>query len=92
MRFDAAGKFFCCHRATDKADPDYAKKRKEFEEYPGTGGKEPLAVKLADTVGHVRVATNFNCDSRTGYLVLFMQAVSPFSPVVWCAGRTLAIS
>jgi Amt family ammonium transporter len=31
-------------------------------------------VKLADTVGHVRVATNFAWTLNTGYLVLFMQA------------------
>jgi ammonium transporter, Amt family len=36
--------------------------------------KEPLAVKLADSVGHVRVATNFAWTLNTGYLVLFMQA------------------
>src|SRR5262249_22076965 len=33
-----------------------------------------LAVKLADTVGHVRVATNFGWTLKTGYLGLFMQA------------------
>src|SRR5262249_39626413 len=35
---------------------------------------EPLAMKLADPVGHVRIATNFGWTLNTGYLVLFMQA------------------
>src|SRR5262249_30103929 len=36
--------------------------------------KNPLVGKLADSVGHVRVATNFGWTLNTGYLVLFMQA------------------
>ena len=36
--------------------------------------KEPLALKLADAVGHVRIATNTSWTLNTGYLVLFMQA------------------
>src|SRR6185436_11970847 len=59
---------------TDKSDPDYAKKQKEFEEFQAQAAKEPLAVKLADSVGHVRVGTNFGWTLNTGYLVLFMQA------------------
>ena len=35
---------------------------------------EPLAMKLADSVGHLRIATNFGWTLNTGYLVLFMQA------------------
>ncbi len=54
--------------------PDYAKKKKEYEEYKAQAAKEPLAVKLADTVGHDRIAGNFNWTLLTGYLVLFMQA------------------
>ena len=59
---------------TDKADPDYAAKKKAFDEYQAQAAKEPLAVKLADSVGHVRIATNFAWTLNTGYLVLFMQA------------------
>src|SRR5262245_17012641 len=36
--------------------------------------REPLAMKLADAVGHVRVGANFSWTLSTGYLVLFMQA------------------
>jgi Amt family ammonium transporter len=71
---DAAGNPFVVPEPTDKADPDYAAKKKAFDEYQEQAAKEPLAVKLADSVGHVRVATNFGWTLNTGYLVLFMQA------------------
>jgi hypothetical protein len=41
---------------------------------PGSGGQRTARLKLADSVGHVRVATNFAWTLNTGYLVLFMQA------------------
>jgi len=71
---DAAGNSFVVSEPTDKAAPDYADKKKAFDEYQEQASKEPLAVKLADSVGHVRVATNFAWTLNTGYLVLFMQA------------------
>jgi Amt family ammonium transporter len=71
---DAGGNSFVVSEPTDKSDPDYAKKRKDFDEYQAQATKEPLAVKLADAVGHVRIATNFGWTLLTGYLVLFMQA------------------
>jgi hypothetical protein len=54
--------------------PDFAKKQKEFEEFQAQSAKEPLAIRLADSVGHLRVGTNFAWTLNTGYLVLFMQA------------------
>jgi len=71
---DAAGNSFVVSEPTDKAAPDYADKKKAFDEYQAQAAKEPLAVKLADGVGHVRIATNFAWTLNTGYLVLFMQA------------------
>jgi ammonium transporter, Amt family len=71
---DAGGNPFVVTEPTDKKDPDYAAKRKAFDEFQAQAAKEPLAVKLADSVGHVRVATNFGWTLNTGYLVLFMQA------------------
>ncbi len=71
---DAAGNPFVVTEPTDTKDPEYAKKKKEFDEYQAQAEKEPLTVKLADSVGHVRIATNFNWTLVTGYLVLFMQA------------------
>ena len=71
---DAGGNAFVVAEPTDKKAPDYADKKKAFDEYQSQAAKEPLAVKLADTVGHVRIATNFAWTLNTGYLVLFMQA------------------
>ena len=71
---DAGGNAFVVTEPTDKTDPDYATKKKAFDEYQAQAAKEPLAVKLADSVGHVRVATNFAWTLNTGSLVLFMQA------------------
>jgi Amt family ammonium transporter len=71
---DAAGNPFVVPEPTDKTDPDYTQKKKAFDEYQEQAAKEPLAVKLADTAGHVRIATNFGWTLNTGYLVLFMQA------------------
>jgi Amt family ammonium transporter len=70
---DAAGNPFVVSEPTDKNAPDYAAQKKAFDEYQAQVAKEPLAVKLADSVGHVRVATNFAWTLNTGYLVLFMQ-------------------
>jgi len=71
---DAGGNSFVVSEPTDKAAPDYGKKKKDFDEYQAQAAKEPLAAKLADAVGHVRIATNFSWTLLTGYLVLFMQA------------------
>src|SRR5580658_3708339 len=71
---DAAGNPFVVAEPTDKTAPDYAANKKAFDDYQAQVAKEPLAAKLADSVGHVRVATNFAWTLNTGYLVLFMQA------------------
>jgi ammonium transporter, Amt family len=71
---DAGGNSFVVTEPTDKTASDYAQKKKDFDEYQGQVAKEPLAAKLADSVGHVRLATNFAWTLNTGYLVLFMQA------------------
>jgi ammonium transporter, Amt family len=71
---DAAGNSFVVSEPTDKNAPDYAAQLKAYNEYTEQAAKEPLAVKLADSVGHVRIATNFGWTLSTGYLVLFMQA------------------
>jgi Amt family ammonium transporter len=71
---DAGGNSFVVAEPMDKSAPDYADKKKAFDEYQSQVSKEPLAMKLADSVGHVRIATNFAWTLNTGYLVLFMQA------------------
>lgn len=71
---DAAGNPFVVPEPADKTAPDFAKNKKDFDDYQAQAVKEPLATKLADDVGHLRVATNFAWTLNTGYLVLFMQA------------------
>jgi Amt family ammonium transporter len=71
---DAGGNSFVVAAPTDTKAPDYAAKKQAFDEYQAQLAKEPLAGKLADAVGHVRIASNFSWTLLTGYLVLFMQA------------------
>ena len=52
---DAAGNSFVVTEPTDKSAPDYAQKKKAYDEFQAQSAKEPLAVKLADSVGHVRI-------------------------------------
>jgi ammonium transporter, Amt family len=71
---DAGGNSFVVTEPTDKTAPDYAKNKQAFDQYQAQAAKEPLAMKLADNVGHLRISTNFSWTLLTGYLVLFMQA------------------
>ena len=62
----------------DKADAAkvqaHSDAKKAAEDYAAQAKLEPLAVKLADNVGHNRVAINFMWTLFTGFLVMFMQA------------------
>src|SRR5580658_7368959 len=71
---DAAGNPFVVPEPTDRSSPDYAKSKKAFDEFQAQAAREPLALKLADGVGHDRIGSNFSWTLLTGYLVLFMQA------------------
>ena len=71
---DAGGNPLVVAPPTDEKDPAYPEKKKAYEEFQAQSAREPLAIKLADAVGHVRIATNFSWTLLTGYLVLFMQA------------------
>src|SRR5438270_7700884 len=71
---DAGGTPLVVAEPTDKSAPDYEKNKKAFDEFKAQADKEPLAMKLADAVGHVRIGTNASWTLLTGYLVLFMQA------------------
>jgi Amt family ammonium transporter len=70
---DAAGNAFVVPQP-DASDPDYAAKKKAYDDFQAQLAKEPLAGKVADVAGHVRIATNAAWTLNTGYLVLFMQA------------------
>jgi Amt family ammonium transporter len=71
---DAGGNPLVVAPPTDEKDPAYAEKKKAYDEFQAQAAREPLAIKLADAVGHVRIGTNFSWTLLTGYLVLFMQA------------------
>src|SRR5262249_41510204 len=71
---DGAGNSFVVSEPTDSSAPDFAEKKKAYEEFRAAAEGEPLTMKLADSVGHVRIATNTAWTLNTGYLVLFMQA------------------
>jgi ammonium transporter, Amt family len=71
---DAAGNPLVVPEPTDKTAPDYEQSKKAFDDYQAQSAREPIALRLADSVGHMRIATNFSWTLLTGYLVLFMQA------------------
>jgi Amt family ammonium transporter len=71
---DAGGSAFTVAEPTDKSAEDYAQKAADYDQYHAMAEKEPLAVKLSDAVGHLRIAANTSWTLSTGYLVLFMQA------------------
>jgi Amt family ammonium transporter len=71
---DGGGNAFVVTEPPDKTAPGYADGKKASDEFNAQAAKEPLAMKLADTVGHIRIATNAAWTLNTGYLVLFMQA------------------
>jgi Amt family ammonium transporter len=86
--------------ADDKKDPDKVKAfndaKKAADDYAAQAKVEPLAVKLADSVGHNRVAINFEWTLFTGFLVMFMQAGFALVETGLCraknAGHTMAMN
>ncbi|HVY91154.1 MAG TPA: hypothetical protein VHA14_00340, partial [Bryobacteraceae bacterium] len=47
---DAGGSSFVVSEPTDKSAPTYTQSKKDFDDYQAQAAKEPLAVKLADSV------------------------------------------
>ncbi|HZZ20550.1 MAG TPA: ammonium transporter [Opitutaceae bacterium] len=84
----------------DKKDPDkmkaYTDAKKASDDFTKQSAAEPLAVKLADAVGHNRVAINFEWTLFTGFLVMFMQAGFALVETGLCraknAGHTMAMN
>ncbi len=62
----------------DKKDADkvktYDEAKKASDGYAAQAKAEPLAVKLADTVGHNKISINLMWTLLCGFLVMFMQA------------------
>jgi ammonium transporter, Amt family len=86
--------------ADDKKDPDkvkaYNDAKKAYDDFTKQNAAEPLAVKLADAVGHNRVAINFEWTLITGFLVMFMQAGFALVETGLCraknSGHTMAMN
>jgi Amt family ammonium transporter len=86
--------------ADDKKDAAkmkaYDDAKKAADDYASQAKLEPLAVKLADGVGHNRVAINFTWTLVTGFLVMFMQAGFALVETGLCraknAGHTMAMN
>ena len=89
---DAGGNSFILTEPTDKTASDYAKNKKAFDDFQAQAAKEPLAVKLADNVGHLRIATNFSGRCSRDTWCSSCRPALPCSPAGWCARRTPAIS
>jgi ammonium transporter, Amt family len=74
----------------------YTDAKKAYDEYQAEVKIEPLAVKLAGTVGHNRVAINFMWTLITGFIVMFMQAGFAMVETGLCraknAGHTMAMN
>src|ERR1044071_5938025 len=102
---DAGGNTFGVTEPTPLTDEDkkdaakvksYAESKKAYDDYLAQAKVEPLAVKLADSVGHNRVAVNFMWTLITGFLVMFMQAGFAFVETGLCraknAGHTMSMN
>ncbi len=74
----------------------YKDAKKQFDDYTAQSKAEPLAMRLADDVGHNRVAINFMWTLVTGFLVMFMQAGFALVETGLCraknAGHTMAMN
>jgi ammonium transporter, Amt family len=71
--YDAQGTPFMATAPTDASAPDYAERMQAYDEFQAQRAREPLAMKLADAVGHGRLGMNFGWTLSTGFIVLFMQ-------------------
>jgi Amt family ammonium transporter len=63
---------------------------KEKAEFDAQSAKEPLATKLAGSVGHVQASTNLMWVLICGFLVMFMQAGFAMVEVGFCRAKHAA--
>jgi Amt family ammonium transporter len=71
--YDAAGTPFVIAEPADASAPDHAERRRAYDEFQAQGAREPLAMRLADAVGHQRLGINFGWTLSAAFIVLFMQ-------------------
>jgi len=85
---------------SDKQDTNkvaaYQAEQKAYDDFTALAKLEPLAVKLADSVGHNRVAINIVWILVAGFLVMFMQAGFALLETGLCraknAGHTMSMN
>jgi Amt family ammonium transporter len=70
--YDAHGTPFMVSEPIDSA-PDHAERKRAYDEFQAQAAREPLAMRLADVVGHGRLGLNFAWTLTAGFIVLFMQ-------------------
>lgn len=74
----------------------YTAAKKAFDDFTTESKAEPVAMRLADSVGHNHVAINFMWTLVTGFLVMFMQAGFALVETGLCraknAGHTMAMN
>ena len=88
---DAAGNTFVPASPADTDDaPTKADKQKALDEYNKQAKAEPLAAKLAASVGQAQIATNFVWTLVTGFLVMFMQAGFAMVETGFCRAKSAA--
>ncbi len=76
--------------ADAKALAEYQDKLKEYQTYQAEARKEPLAVKLAGSVGQNRIAVNLLWVMVAGFMVMFMQCGFAAVETGFCRAKNAA--
>ena len=72
--FDASGAPFMVAPPAGAAAPDYERQKTAYDAFQADAAREPLAMRLADAVGHGRIGLNFGWTLNAAFVILFMQA------------------
>jgi len=88
---DAGGNSFVPASPADSDDATTKKtKQAALDDYNKQAKAEPLAAKLADSVGQTQIAANIMWTLVTGFLVMFMQAGFAMVEVGFCRAKNAA--
>jgi len=88
---NAAGDHFVPQAPADSDDAATKKTKQEaLDAYNKQAKAEPLAVKLADSVGQTQIAMNILWTLLTGFLVMFMQAGFAMVEIGFCRAKNAA--
>ena len=88
---DAGGNHFVPQAPSDSDDAATKKTKQDaLDAYNKQAKNEPLAVKLADSVGQTQIAMNILWTLITGFLVMFMQAGFAMVEIGFCRAKNAA--